>query len=656
MTLTVPTWSSAVTGQIGQAGQLNQLFTGHQHFLAYQGFASSFDETVTRGDCTGNYPLLNNSSYGPVGFAFDFPATTSANNIVSNSTTVTFTAAPVGFQNGDAILINQAANTLLSGAGTATWTVATAVTVGAGVNILATSANTNRQLTRIEFEKYAVGYGADCVMSIFPLAAANVNGDQPGACIFTITIPREFFSDTSSTLMSVPIGLTNLSPRLVYLVFFSASNDPNNYNLLRLCNSQEGTLMFNIPTQNNGVLGVTDNFIAGNTFSPTFVNPPGIIIPATGAPNLPSLSPIFSTYDYTSLAFMQWKQQGSASNATSANCYLGTSHVWGGGIATFKTSSPPQLVQSAKFTGTVSATTAFTCVLNAPTTAGNLVVAYAVDENSPHAPTFPAGWTSVWAETDATNNQAHALAYLPNCGAISSVTWTSTDPLAHVHDIIVAEFSGALTSTPLDASAHVVNQTPSSNPTTGNVTTTQAGELIVGLFMDENSQQRFAVQANLFNGSNFSTTNDGALRNISEDSGARWIDIEYDDAFGSSTCTTYTATGATDASALMQPGLYIGRLVTAGASTAKITSNTQTTITVASWTGGTPASGVSFTISNSKTVSLSTGAGTTLTNSGPPVIVREYTQTVRSCRRLQYTGTGPSSVVQHAGGMLTSAT
>lgn len=62
--------------------------------------------------------------------------------------------------------------------------------------------------------------------------------------------------------------------------------------------------------------------------------------------------------------------------------------------------------------------------------------------------------------------------------------------------------------------------------------------------------------------------------------------------------TTFTATTATDPGAAWTVNQWAGKVVTAGASTGTVVSNTATVLTVGAWTGGTPAAATAFTISS----------------------------------------------------------
>jgi hypothetical protein len=64
--------------------------------------------------------------------------------------------------------------------------------------------------------------------------------------------------------------------------------------------------------------------------------------------------------------------------------------------------------------------------------------------------------------------------------------------------------------------------------------------------------------------------------------------------FTSSSSTTFTDTSATDTQAAWTPDVYKGWTLAAGPSSATVDGNTDTTLTLSSWIGGTPADGTTF--------------------------------------------------------------
>lgn len=122
------------------------------------------------------------------------------------------------------------------------------------------------------------------------------------------------------------------------------------------------------------------------------------------------------------------------------------------------------------------------------TTAGNLLVMIVDGEKNPGDVTFtpPANWVQI----GATQHQDVFIAisgtayYYPNNpGGITSVAVTASSALSAWHCYFL-EFSGVTTSSPLDAQS-VRTQMATTAPSSGNITTTQAGDLVIGWISED---------------------------------------------------------------------------------------------------------------------------------------------------------------------------
>lgn len=122
------------------------------------------------------------------------------------------------------------------------------------------------------------------------------------------------------------------------------------------------------------------------------------------------------------------------------------------------------------------------------TTAGNLLLMIVDGEKNPGDVTFtpPANWVQV----GATQHQDIFIAisgtayYYPNNpGGITSVAVTASSALSAWHCYFL-EFSGVATSSPLDAQA-VTTAMATTAPSSGNITTTQAGDLLIGWISED---------------------------------------------------------------------------------------------------------------------------------------------------------------------------
>lgn len=140
------------------------------------------------------------------------------------------------------------------------------------------------------------------------------------------------------------------------------------------------------------------------------------------------------------------------------------------------------LVQSKGASG-VSGSTATVSGLTA-TTAGNLLVLLVSAAKNPGQVTFTpsgAGWVQAGTtlHNDVFISISTALYYLPNCPAGTtsvSVTLSSAPSAWHIY---VLEFSGVATTAPLDGTA-AREQDHTTTPSSGAITTTAAGDLLVG--------------------------------------------------------------------------------------------------------------------------------------------------------------------------------
>src|SRR5439155_6707488 len=106
------------------------------------------------------------------------------------------------------------------------------------------------------------------------------------------------------------------------------------------------------------------------------------------------------------------------------------------------------LIQKAGNTGAAASVTA---TFAGATAAGTLLVAYMSNPNGLTAATFPAGWaaaTSGSGVSGGTKEGAVVYYYANNPGGITSVAATMTG--ATGVSLVISEFAGAATSSPLD--------------------------------------------------------------------------------------------------------------------------------------------------------------------------------------------------------------
>jgi len=126
-------------------------------------------------------------------------------------------------------------------------------------------------------------------------------------------------------------------------------------------------------------------------------------------------------------------------------------------------------------------TTSGTPTLGQATTAGNLLISWVTDNaaSANQVTTAATGWTLVGTGSFFTGVGNTYVFYRPNCGAGEAApTFTLTGNTDG--NISIAEFSGAATVSPVDASG-VASGGPGGSPLTNNATTVdgQVGDLIV---------------------------------------------------------------------------------------------------------------------------------------------------------------------------------
>jgi len=158
-----------------------------------------------------------------------------------------------------------------------------------------------------------------------------------------------------------------------------------------------------------------------------------------------------------------------------------------GVIATFKAgpSSPPPpvnptLVQKAKNTGT----TFVNVTWSSATTSGNLLVAVVSNgknSGSPSNVTAPSGWTNAVTDRYSPGGGPRiTIFYRANAPSQTSTGNFSISGPGSAISIVVAEYSGIITSSPLDKTASSGNQL-TALPVTGTTqNTTQSSELVIG--------------------------------------------------------------------------------------------------------------------------------------------------------------------------------
>lgn len=147
---------------------------------------------------------------------------------------------------------------------------------------------------------------------------------------------------------------------------------------------------------------------------------------------------------------------------------------------------PPTLVQSKRAAGNGGTSASVTGLTT--TVAGNLLVLLVDAWNNPGNVTFtpPAGWTQAGTTTQDDvfiSGTAAQYYYTNNPGGITSVAVTLSAAASAWH-IEVLEFSGVATTTPLDVQSFR-QQSGTTTPSSGAVTTTAAGDLLVGWMAED---------------------------------------------------------------------------------------------------------------------------------------------------------------------------
>lgn len=163
---------------------------------------------------------------------------------------------------------------------------------------------------------------------------------------------------------------------------------------------------------------------------------------------------------------------------------------------TFTTgSAAPTHVRTANFTNDGQSSTA-AATFSGSVAAGNLIVASVSWDYSLGASLVGCSdnlgniYSVAVSDTDATFSQALAICYAPNVAAGSTtVTATFSNSQAQYRRLIINEYSGIQTSSPVDVTAkNIANGTTAANNITSTAaTTTTAGDLIFGAVMDDDS-------------------------------------------------------------------------------------------------------------------------------------------------------------------------
>jgi hypothetical protein len=100
-------------------------------------------------------------------------------------------------------------------------------------------------------------------------------------------------------------------------------------------------------------------------------------------------------------------------------------------------------------------------------------------------------WTQVVQSNDLTNNQDFSMWYFPNCAAgANTVTATFSGGSRAFAAIIIAEYSGVLTTSPIDGTPvgqNASGTTAANNCTSTSTTTAVNGDLIVGAWMKDDT-------------------------------------------------------------------------------------------------------------------------------------------------------------------------
>jgi trimeric autotransporter adhesin len=201
----------------------------------------------------------------------------------------------------------------------------------------------------------------------------------------------------------------------------------------------------------------------------------------------------------------------SSTGAASVSATASISTGFGGAIATFMPSPVVQTVHSSGTSGTSASATL------ASTTAGNLLVALVTAAKNPGDVTFtaPANWVQdgTTQHDDAYVSDSSAVFYYPdNPGSITSVSFTM-DSAPSSWTCTLIEISGVATSSPTDGIlAAVVGST---GRTTGNLTTTTNGDLILGFAVID------AVEA----GAPTFTEATGYTQDVNFNDGGGWFQI-----------------------------------------------------------------------------------------------------------------------------------
>jgi hypothetical protein len=142
-------------------------------------------------------------------------------------------------------------------------------------------------------------------------------------------------------------------------------------------------------------------------------------------------------------------------------------------------------IQSAA-NGANALTTTITATL-ANTTTGNLLVAAVSWDPNARTCTVSDGtnsFTSVEVQFNDSNNQVYQLFYAKNITGLTTPTVTASfSGNTDFRRIVVMEFSGADTSSPLDKFTHGEDATRA--PTSASMTTTTDGQLIFGAIMND---------------------------------------------------------------------------------------------------------------------------------------------------------------------------
>lgn len=232
-----------------KASSFNDVIQG-QNFLTLTGTGTNPDNT--RG---ANFVWIRNGTIDG-NYSNNITGTTTASNAISvGDTTITFTGAPTGFQNGDTIFLHDTANEglkLISGAGTTTWTVARTLS-GIGGAVAAHNAGITITGGR--------GYGIRIWGRAYRFDNVRVqNASADG--IYTEFAPNVSFASASQELDSKFEGLRLIGNR-GHGWTFRGPHDSNIVDLWMWGNGGYG-LVNETPANTNGILG---NCRGWNSFS-----------------------------------------------------------------------------------------------------------------------------------------------------------------------------------------------------------------------------------------------------------------------------------------------------------------------------------------------------------------------------------------------------